>query len=80
MSGADNVIPFRPKVARRLSVALIAESSDALDESAEREGLSPVDVVNRAVQLYNEFGRVTADGGVIMVKAANGKVQKWTVS
>ena len=76
MSDNDNV---RLLVAQRWNVAFTAASATAIDESMAREGLSRVDIINRAVQVYNEIQAVVADGGVILVRNGNGEIQKWEI-
>ena len=74
------VIAMPIRVAERLNVPLIADTVDALDESVAREGMSKADVINRAVQVYNELMRIQAAGGALVVHPRRGEPQKWTIS
>ena len=63
----------------RITVSLIPKASAALDEAAERTGLSKTDIVNRALQLYNHAESLQAAGTEILTRdPASGDVTKIT--
>lgn len=53
---------------RRTTVVLVPKAQEALDETAERLGLSKTDVINRAVQAYAFLEQQMAEGAKILVR------------
>ena len=68
-----------PKVAVRATVPLTAQANDAMSKSAVREGLSEIDVINRALVIYNEIMSRQADGKEIVLRAADGSTEKLVI-
>lgn len=68
-----------PKVAVRATVPLTAQANDAMSKSAVREGLSEIDVINRALVVYNEIMSHQADGKEIVLRAADGSTEKLVI-
>lgn len=68
-----------PKVAVRANVPLTAQANDAMSQSAVREGLSEIDVINRALVVYNEVMSRQADGKEIVLRAADGSTEKLVI-
>jgi len=69
----------RPKIAVRASVPLTAQANDAMSTSAVREGISEIDVINRALVVYNEVMSRQADGKEIVLRAADGSTEKLVI-
>lgn len=53
---------------RRITVGLNPRAQEALDQTAERMGLSKTEVVNRALQAYAYLEERTASGATILVR------------
>ena len=68
-----------PKVAVRATVPLTAQANDAMSQSAVREGLSEIDVINRALVIYNEIMSRQADGKEIVLRSADGSTEKLVI-
>lgn len=68
-----------PKVAVRANVPLTAQANEAMSHSAVREGLSEIDVINRALVVYNEIMSRQADGKEIVLRAADGSTEKLVI-
>lgn len=68
-----------PKVAVRATVPLTAQANDAMSKSAVREGLSEIDVINRALVIYNEIMSRQADGKEIVLRSADGSTEKLVI-
>lgn len=61
----DNIRQF---VKRRINgLALTEKAADALEESQNAEDLSATDVINRALQVYNDLRRYR-DKGLVFIK------------
>lgn len=56
---------------RRMNVALIPRTQDALDRTANRMGLSKTDVINRAIQAYDFLEEQLSSGAKIFVRRGN---------
>lgn len=64
------------EVAERVNVALITDASQALAKLQERTGLKKVDVVNRAVQLYELIDAEIREGGQVLLRAQDGELHR----
>ena len=62
----------RPAVVERVNVALIADSVTALGKLQARTGMKKVDIVNRAVQLYEFLEAQMREGRELVVRDENG--------
>jgi hypothetical protein len=62
----------RPAVVERVNVALIADSAAALGRLQARTGMKKVDIVNRAVQLYEFLEAQMREGRELVVRDENG--------
>ncbi|MDX8146700.1 hypothetical protein SK854_31615 [Lentzea sp. BCCO 10_0061] len=62
----------KPAVVERVNVALIADSAAALAKLQARTGMKKVDIVNRAVQLYEFLEAQMREGRELVVRDENG--------
>ena len=64
---------------REIRARLIPKSAQALGELTARTGLSEVDIVNRALQIYAEFEAEQAEGKQILIHDPKGEthVLRW---
>ena len=62
----------KPAVVERVNVALIADSVTALGKLQARTGMKKVDIVNRAVQLYEFLEAQMREGRELVVRDENG--------
>ena len=62
----------KPAVVERVNVALIADSATALGKLQARTGMKKVDIVNRAVQLYEFLEAQMREGRELVVRDENG--------
>ena len=62
----------KPAVVERVNVALIADSAAALSKLQQRTGMKKVDIVNRAVQLYEFVEAQMREGNELVVRDADG--------
>jgi hypothetical protein len=60
----------------KVSVNFLPESMNALDEAAEREGISRTDVLNRAAAVYNFISEKKRERVMFLLKASDGKVSE----
>lgn len=67
--------PERPAVAERINVALITEAAEALSKLQQRTGLKKVDIVNRALVIYEFIDAEMRAGNQIVVRSADGTEQ-----
>lgn len=58
----------RPESVERINFGLVQEASDALSSEASASGLKPVDIVNRAVQLYHTVAFEWRQGNELVVR------------
>lgn len=71
---ADEASPDQaPTAADRVNVALVAEAAEALDKLQSRTRLKKVDVVNRALRLYEFIDSEIRAGNQILIKDEEGK-------
>jgi len=66
----------RPTVADRINVALITEAADALSKLQERTQLKKVDIVNRALSLYEFIDAELRAGNELLVRNGVGESQR----
>jgi hypothetical protein len=65
----------RPAAVDRVNVALIAEAVDALAKLQERTGLKKVDLVNRALLVYEFVDAELKAGNQVLVRDPDGRDQ-----
>ncbi|MET9069459.1 hypothetical protein ACWDR1_29055 [Streptosporangium sandarakinum] len=66
----------RQAVAERITTALIPKSSEALQRSLDRTGLSKTDIVNRAIALYDYITDQLDSGKELLLRdSESGEVQ-----
>ncbi|AQZ70429.1 hypothetical protein BKM31_16140 [[Actinomadura] parvosata subsp. kistnae] len=56
-----------------MTVTLIPQAHDQLQEIADRTRLSKTDIVNRAIALYGFIEGETAEGAEIVIRRASGE-------
>ncbi len=62
-----------PPVADRVNVALVAEAAEALDKLQARARMKKVDVVNRALRLYEFIDAEIRAGNKLLIRDEEGK-------
>jgi hypothetical protein len=62
-----------PPVVDRVNVALVAEAAEALDKLQSRTRMKKVDVVNRAVRLYEFIDAEIRAGNQLLIRDEEGK-------
>jgi hypothetical protein len=62
----------KPDVVRRVNVALIKDAADALAKLGERTGMKQVDLVNRALQVYEWVDGEQRAGNTLVVRSTEG--------
>jgi hypothetical protein len=72
MGAAKETQQDKPAVVERVNVALIADSAAALGKLQARTGLKKVDIVNRAVQLYEFLEAEMREGKELVVRDPDG--------
>ena len=70
---SDSLPNVRPLAADRVNVALVAEAAEALDKLQSRTRLKKVDVVNRALRLYEFIDSEIRAGNQILIRNEEGK-------
>ncbi|WP_433273228.1 hypothetical protein ACQPZF_18490 [Actinosynnema sp. CS-041913] len=65
----------RPAVVDRVNVALIAEAVEALGKLQERTGLKKVDLVNRALLIYEFIDAELRAGNKVLLRDPEGRDQ-----
>ncbi len=65
----------RPAVVDRVNVALIAEAVDAMGKLQERTGLKKVDLVNRALLIYEFIDAELRAGNQVLLRDPEGRDQ-----
>lgn len=60
------------KVVARVNIALVEESGRALLRVQERTGLKKVDLVNRAIQLYDFLAEELSGGRQLVIRGKDG--------
>lgn len=65
----------QPRVVDRVNVALIAEAAEALDKLQSRTGAKKVDLVNRALTIYEFIDAELRAGGKILIRDPEGNDQ-----
>lgn len=63
-----------------VTVRLIPEATQALARLAERTGMKKVDVVNRALQIYDYIEEVKQKGGQLVVQSPDGRMETLKIS
>lgn len=74
MSSADEV-PVRPATADRITVALITEAAEAMSKVQARTGLKKVDIVNRALAIYEFIDAELRAGNQVLLRSPEGREQ-----
>ncbi|MFC5057023.1 hypothetical protein [Saccharothrix xinjiangensis] len=62
-----------PAVVARVNIALVRESARALAKLQDDTGLKKVDIVNRAIQLYEFIAGELKDGRQVVVRGDDGQ-------
>jgi len=73
MAAKETPTDQAPAVVDRINVALAAEAAEALDELQSRTKMKKVDVVNRALKLYEFIDAEVRAGNKILVRDKEGK-------
>ncbi len=63
------------EVAARVNCALIADAADALHRLRERSGMKQVDLINRALQVYDFVDSELRAGNTLIVRDPDGRDQ-----
>jgi hypothetical protein len=69
------VTHVRPKSAERITVSLIPEAAEALEKLLERTGLKKVDLVNRALTIYQFIDAERRAGNELVLRRPDGQEQ-----
>jgi hypothetical protein len=64
------------KAERVINIALISKAAMDLARTHERAGLSEVDIVNRAITLYDFVDDELASGAQLLLRRANGSTYR----
>jgi hypothetical protein len=64
------------KAERVVNIALISKAATDLARTHERAGLSEVDIVNRAITLYDFIDEELASGAQLLLRRTNGSVYR----
>ncbi len=75
MSSVEGAASERPAVVDRVNVALIAEAVEALGRLQERTGLKKVDLVNRALLIYEFVDAEMRAGNKVLLRDPEGRDQ-----
>lgn len=62
-----------PKVVARVNVPLVQESGKALNRLQEKTGLKKVDLVNRAIQIYDFLASELTDDRQVLLRDSDGR-------
>lgn len=73
------VYTLPPSFRKRGGVNLIPLADEALTACAEREGLSDVDIINRALIVYDTITKDMADGKDVVIRSADGSTEKLVI-
>lgn len=75
MSSVERDTSDKPAVVDRVNVALIAEAVEALGKLQERTGLKKVDLVNRALLIYEFVDSELRAGNQVVLRDPEGRDQ-----
>lgn len=75
MSSVERAASDKPAVADRVNVALIAEAVEALGRLQDRTGLKKVDLVNRALLIYEFVDAELRAGNQVVLRDPEGRDQ-----
>lgn len=75
MVSGDEGLPDRPATAERITVALIAEAAEAMSKVQSRTGLKKVDIVNRALAIYEFIDAELRAGNQVLLRSPEGREQ-----
>ncbi|MEU4766748.1 hypothetical protein AB0H12_26170 [Actinosynnema sp. NPDC023794] len=75
MSSVERVTSDKPVVVDRVNVALIAEAVEALGKLQDRTGLKKVDLVNRALLIYEFVDSELRAGNQVVLRDPEGRDQ-----
>jgi hypothetical protein len=70
-SGDLSVVPDRPAVAERITVALVPKAGQDLRSLQERTHLSKTDIANRAIMLYEFIEAQLSAGKDLLIRDAD---------
>jgi hypothetical protein len=66
----------QPEVVLRVNVALIRDAADALQALRSRTGMKQVDIVNRALQLYEFIDAQQRRGSALLFRDSEGSYER----
>lgn len=72
---AGDEVPLRPTTVDRITVALIAEAAEAMSKLQARTGLKKVDIVNRALAIYEFIDAEMRAGNQVLLRGPDGREQ-----
>jgi hypothetical protein len=75
MSADEKISDGRPAVADRVNVVLVTEAAEALDVLQARTGKKKVDLVNRALTIYEFIDTELRAGKQIILRDPEGRDQ-----
>ncbi|KOX27985.1 hypothetical protein ADK67_12885 [Saccharothrix sp. NRRL B-16348] len=75
MSSVERDTSDKPAVVDRVNVALIAEAVEALGKLQDRTGLKKVDLVNRALLIYEFVDSELRAGNQVVLRDPEGRDQ-----
>jgi hypothetical protein len=76
VSTPDELPDDATEVVLRVNVALVRAGADALHALRDRTGLKKVDIVNRALQVYEFVDAEMRAGKDLLVRAPNGDIER----
>ncbi|WP_370943464.1 hypothetical protein AB5J62_30760 [Amycolatopsis sp. cg5] len=75
MPSVEDTATGRPAVVDRVNVALIAEAVEAMGKLQERTGMKKVDLVNRALMIYEFVDAELRSGKQVVLRDPDGQDQ-----
>ncbi|MBX6750438.1 MAG: hypothetical protein IRY85_12350 [Micromonosporaceae bacterium] len=67
-------------MAERLTVGLVGDAVRSMDRLRQRTGLKKVDIINRALVIYDLIDEQVRSGGELRIVDANGQSQRvWII-
>ncbi|WIX85784.1 hypothetical protein [Amycolatopsis sp. DG1A-15b] len=69
----DDTAADEPKVVARVNIPLVQESGKALLRLQDRTGLKKVDLVNRAIQVYDFLASQLTDDREVVLRGSDGQ-------
>ncbi|MFD9999826.1 hypothetical protein [[Kitasatospora] papulosa] len=69
-------VKSRMPASERYSVTLVPPAVEAISKLVETTGLTKTDVINRAVQIYAFLEDRMGDGNEVMLRSADGELER----